>query len=166
MQLKTANRWLCPGSGQLFLALASTVILGSKSWKARDHILLSHESSSHEITLRVDRLVQLLLALASTVILGLGSVRTHGDIFLFKLVFWNGTSSSTRRGVWLLLVTPLLMGVIGAGTHTLNAPLPTHTHKHARTRTHTQTRVWTLSLKILVQSSPVNCCWPSPAQSF
>jgi hypothetical protein len=30
------------GSGELLLALASTVILGSKSWWTNDHILLSH----------------------------------------------------------------------------------------------------------------------------
>jgi hypothetical protein len=51
---------------------------------------------------------KLLLALASTVNLGFG-------IFFFChnfYVSWNGTSSSTRGGVWLLLVTPRLLGSI------------------------------------------------------
>jgi hypothetical protein len=42
-------------------------------------------------------------------------------------MFWNGLFSSTRGKVWLLLVTPPLLGVTAAGIRSLTDPL-LHTH--------------------------------------
>jgi hypothetical protein len=61
------------------------------------------------------------VVLASTVLLGFASCRNPCPYFSFHdfYVFWNGTFYSTKGGVWLLLVTPLLLGVTQAGTHSL-----------------------------------------------
>jgi hypothetical protein len=49
---------------------------------------------------------------------------------LVLCVFRSG-ASSMRGGVWLLLVTPPLLGVARAGTHSLTGPLlRTHTNTH------------------------------------
>jgi hypothetical protein len=57
--------------------------------------------------------VKLLLVFASTVILGFESRRDSWPYFSFQdfYVLWNGASSSTTSEAWLLLVTPLLLGV-------------------------------------------------------
>jgi hypothetical protein len=60
--------------------------------------------------LPVGRSGKLLLVLASTVNLGFGSIRNPLPYFYsFQdfCVLRNGTSSSTIRGVWILLVNPL-----------------------------------------------------------
>jgi hypothetical protein len=54
--------------------------------------------------------------------------------FQYFYVFRNGASSSMRGGVWLLLVTPPLLGVTWGGTHSLTGPLPSPPHA----RTHAQ----------------------------
>jgi hypothetical protein len=57
---------------------------------------------------RAEQSSNLLLVFASTVILGFGPRRDHYHIFVCSkttYVFWNGASSTTRGGVWLLLST-------------------------------------------------------------
>lgn len=48
-----SNQFCTSCSGKLLLALASTVILSSKSHRTLDHILLSHNSGSHTTLWRV-----------------------------------------------------------------------------------------------------------------
>jgi hypothetical protein len=94
-------------SGKLLLVLASAVILGSESRGTHDIFLclatlgVVQSSSVHK----------LLLALTSTAVLRIGPRRDHDHIFVLSrpYVFWNGASSSTSGGVWLLLVSPPLL---------------------------------------------------------
>jgi hypothetical protein len=68
----------------------------------------SHSRDSGNVTL-VSWLGKLLMALASTVNLGFRSRRESWSYFYsFQdiYVFWNGASSLTSGGVWLLLLTP------------------------------------------------------------
>jgi hypothetical protein len=81
-------------------------------------------------------------------------------------VFWNGTSSSTRGEVWLLLVTPLLPSCDSRG-HSLTYwafPPHTRTHTHTHTHTHAHTQIYALTHLMTnslgVGSGRVNCCWP------
>jgi hypothetical protein len=79
------------------------------------------------------RLIKLLLALVRIVNLSFGPrsdtrlyICLYHDFYLFR----NGTFSSTRVGVWLLLVTFPLVGVTRTGTDSPTGPvLHTHTHK-------------------------------------
>jgi hypothetical protein len=91
------NRLNC-SSGILLLALASTVIVGSRFRETRDHFFPS-----------VGRVNYCWPSSAQSVLF-FCPVRTHYDIFFFFspdfCVFWNRASSSTKGGVWLLLVIP------------------------------------------------------------
>jgi hypothetical protein len=64
----------------------------------------------------------------------------QGHRWIASYVFWNGATSSTRKGVWLMLVTsPLLM----------TDPAGPHSHSHS-------------PLHCLTSVSQSNCCWPLP----
>jgi hypothetical protein len=73
---------------------------------------------------------QLLLVLASTVSLGFGSGRDPWPYFCsFQnlYVLLNGASSSNRGRIWLLLVSPLLLGCDSSGHSLTNWPSPPNT---------------------------------------
>jgi hypothetical protein len=77
----------------------------------------------------IGRSVKLLLALASTVDLCFGSHRVlYFCSFHEFCVFWNGASSSTTRGVWLLLVTTPLLGGDSLTGSLLHTHIHTYTH--------------------------------------
>jgi hypothetical protein len=69
-------------------------------------------------------------------------------LFLFFSEFYgfcNTTSDSAITGVWILLVTLLLLGRDSAGSN-----CHSHSHNHS----------------LLKVDGRLYCCWPSPAQSF
>jgi hypothetical protein len=89
------------------------------------HLTTGPQLAAHWLWLSDGRSVKLLLAFTNTVILDFRPLRDSWPYFYFQdvYVFWNGASSSTRGGVWLILVTPPLLGVIRAVTHSLTHSL-------------------------------------------
>jgi hypothetical protein len=109
-------------------------------------------------------------------------------LFITGHVFWNGASSSTRGGVWLLLLTartPLFS--VGSGklllafgsTVLVLGPVRSHDHNFVFSKI-LHVFKWgllfdeksdlTTNLCLMVVDfglvSQINCCWASPAQSF
>jgi hypothetical protein len=113
-------------------------------WKVRQRgWRLFHNSLNCWLSIVIDSFPvqsnKLLLTLASTFVLGIGPRRDQLPYFCSLqdfYAFWNGASSSNRRGAWLLLVSPSLQGVTRADTQSLTGPL-LHTDTHTHTRTHT-----------------------------
>jgi hypothetical protein len=86
-------------------------------------------------------------------------------------MFWNGASTLTRRGVWLLLVTLPLFGLIQGGTHCHSVTVthwPFVAQTHTRTSSNNPTHFANQPISVPWAGSVgrVNCCWPSPTQSF
>jgi hypothetical protein len=131
----------------------------------------------------VGRMGKMLLALVSPVTFDFGCRRDPWPNFCSFQDFymlWKGASSSRRGGFWLLLGTSPLLGATRADSQSLTGPF---LHKHSIRdhlsgfHTKIQTSVFGLlhaHLTALTNessvsqpvSSPVHCCWPSPAQSF